>query len=220
MNIRKLIAEEIEKLINKDQVEKQFDQDITYLKGFHLNKKEDKGNSIVWIFDHKQKDYIIRFYVEKNKNKETWKCKIFIYWKQPSKNFTNAKGKDFEDSYGPFLSYEEMVKELNRKLENHPNLSKEIFLDDNGTLLNKDVIEMIKVMLKKKDKIDLVKNEHFTDLKKLLNKTRDIKTINELRDFVDKEAPDDEDKQTLLLIIQKIYQLDFYLSQEKIDSLF
>ena len=55
MDIRKFIKEEIEKTLNKKELEKKFDQDISYLNGFSLLKKENKGTSTIWVFEHKEK---------------------------------------------------------------------------------------------------------------------------------------------------------------------
>ena len=71
MDIRKIIRETLETAINKQEAAEKFDQDIVYLKGFTLNKKEDKGNLTIWVFDHKEKDYVLRFYIQKNKMNET-----------------------------------------------------------------------------------------------------------------------------------------------------
>lgn len=220
MNIRKLIREELEKIIDKKTLEHKFDKDILYLKGFSLNKKEDKGNFTVWIFDHKEKDYTLRFYIAKNKERDNWSAKVYVYWKIPSKELTNAKGKDFELPFGPYDSYEELVKDLNRKLINSPTISADNYMDNDNTQFNKDLVIMSQMMLKHGDKIMSVKDKHFDGLKKLYNQVKDIKTLEELQKFIDDKAPDEEDKQMLLLTIQRVYQLDFYLAMEEMKSLF
>lgn len=220
MNIRKLIIETLETVVNKEQVEKKFDQDIIYLKGFKLSKKENKGNSEIWIFQHKQKDYILRFYIQHNKKDDNWVAKVFIYWKEASKNFTNAKGKDYEHTFGPFSSYEEMIEELNRKLKNNPLISTDSYMDDDNTQFDKDVVVLLKKILTQGKKISLVKDSHFKELKKIYNDVKDIKTMDELNNYITKKAPDEEDKQTLLLTLQRMYQLDFYINKEQIESLF
>jgi hypothetical protein len=220
VNIRKLIKEELEKVLNKQETEKEFDKDISYLKGFSLNKKEDKGNVMVWVFDHKEKDYTLRFYIQNNKKNDSWSAKVFIYWKTPSKEFTNAKGKDYEHSFGPFESYEEMIKELNRKLENNPLISLDSYLDDDNTQFDKDTFIMFELLFKNGDKLKAVRDEHFNDLKKIYNKVKSIKTHEELKKYINEIAPNEEDKQTILLVLQKIYKLDFYLKKEQLDDLF
>ena len=206
--------------MDKKELENKFDQDIIYLKGFSLNKKEDKGNSVIWVFDHKEKDYTLRFYIQNNKTSDSWSAKVFIYWKIPTKNFTNAKGKDFEHSFGPFSSYKEMVDELNRKLANNPLISLESYLDDDNTQFDKDLMKMVELMMKHGKQLEAVKDEHFNDLKKIYNKVKNIKSTEELKKYLNEKAPDEEDKQTMLLILQKVYQLDFYLKKEQLESLF
>ena len=206
--------------MDKKELENKFDQDIIYLKGFSLNKKENKGNNVIWVFDHKEKDYTLRFYIQNNKVSDSWSAKVFIYWKIPTKNFTNAKGKDFEHSFGPFSSYKEMVDELNRKLANNPLISLESYLDDDNTQFDKDLMKMVELMMKHGKQLEAVKDEHFNDLKKIYNKVKNIKSTEELKKYLNEKAPDEEDKQTMLLILQKVYQLDFYLKKEQLESLF
>ena len=91
MNIRKIIRESLEQALDKKETEREFDKDISYLKGFSLNKKENKGNKTVWVFDHKEKDYTIRFYIQNDKENDYWSAKVFIYWKIPTRDFKNAK---------------------------------------------------------------------------------------------------------------------------------
>jgi len=220
VNLRKIIKETIEQMVDKSEVAEKFDQDIIYLKGFSLNKKEIKGDFTIWIFEHKSKDYRIRFYIQKNNSQKKWFCKIFIYWKTPSKEFTNAKGKDFDHTFGPYDSYEDMILELNRKLKNNPLISKENFIDDDNTQFNKDVVEMLKQMMDNSEKLNTVKDVHFKDIKKIYNDVKNINSLEELQNYINKKAPNEEDKQSLLLTLQKIYQLNFYINKEKIDSLF
>jgi hypothetical protein len=220
VNIRKLIREELEKALTKQAAQTKFDQDIVYLKGFTQKKKESKNGQTIWVFEHKSKDYTLRFYIQKKEDKEIWNAKVFIYWKTPSKEFTNAKGKDYEYQFGPFSSYEEMVSELNRKLQNNPLISSGNYLDDNKTQFNNDLIEMIKLLKKKSQSLDKVKDKHFDDLKNISNDIKNISTIEAVKEYINKKAPDEEDKQTLLLTLQKLHLLRFYLHKEEIEGLF
>lgn len=220
MDIRKIIKEEISKVLDKHELERNFDQDIVYLKGFSLNKKETKNNSNIWVFDHKEKDYTLRFYIQNNKTDNNWSAKVFIYWKIPTKEFTNAKGKDFEHLYGPYSSYNEMIKDLNRKLENNPLISLGSYLDDDNTQFDKDLITMIQRLSKYSNKLESVKDKHFDDLKKIYHKVKNINSIVELKKYIKEKYTNEIEKQTMLLILQKIYQLDFYLKKEKLEDLF
>jgi hypothetical protein len=220
VNIRKLIREELEKMMDAKTSEEVFDRDISYISGFSLLKKESKSDSDIWIFEHRTKDYSIRFYLRKNKKDKEWTGKIFIYWKVQSSDFTNAKGKDFEYTFGPYKSYKEMVSELNRKLHNNPLFSSGNYFDDNRTQLNNDVLVMIQRLIEKKEKLNQVKDKKFNDLKKLYNKIYKLSSDEEINNFLKSEYPDEADKQTLLLTLQKMFQLDFYLHKEELEALF
>lgn len=220
MNIRLIIREELEKIMSPKTSEEVFDRDISYINGFKLLKKETKNNSDIWVFEHRTKDYFIRFYLHKDKENREWSGKIFVYWKEYTSDFTSAKGKDFEYKFGPFKSYKEMIADLNRKLKNNPLMSKDIYLDDNKTQLDNDILEMLKRLLNSKDKLYQVKDKKFNDLKRIYNKIYQFNEDEQFRNFLQKEYPGEEDKQTLLIILQKIHQLDFYLHKEELEGLF
>ena len=220
MNLRKLIREVLEKNFNKQESEKNFIQDIAYLKDFELNKKEEIGHSTLWVFQNKVKDYTLRFYVQKNNYFGTWFAKLYIYWKKPTRSYTNAKGKDFDYKFGPYNSYKEMVDHLNNRLKNNPLISTGNYIDDNNAQFLREVIEMMKQLRQKSEKLASVEDSHFDDLKKLAKEISQIKTEEELEKYIEKKAPAEEDKQTLLLTLQKIHQIPFYKQKEHIDSLF
>jgi len=220
MDIRLIIREELEKIMSPKTSEEVFDRDISYIKGFKLLKKESKNNSDIWVFEHRTKDYFIRFYLHKNKSSREWTGKIFVYWKEYSPDFTSAKGKDFEYAFGPFNSYKEMIFNLNNKLKNNPLFSKEIYLDDTETQFDNDSIEMLKRLISIKDKLYKVKDKKFNKLKKIYNKIHNFKDDVQFKEFLNKEYPKEEDKQTLLIILQEIHQIDFYLHKEDLEGLF
>lgn len=220
MNIRKLIREELEKAMNKKTSEEIFDNDIKYITGFDMIKKETRGNIDLWVFEHKTKDYSIRFYLNKDKLNKEWSGKIFIYWKKITKEFTNAKGKDFEFTFGPYKSYKEMVSELNRKLNNNPLFSTSSYIDNDRTQLNMDIFEMFKKLVIYKDKLNKIKDKKFNDLKRVYNKIYRLKDEGEVEEFMKNEYLDTADKQTLLLTLQKVFQIDFYLHKEELEALF
>lgn len=220
VNIRKIIREEIEKLLSKSATEAQFDKDIKYLDGFKLLKKDIKNNTLLWVFEHVTKNYRVRFYIEKNNQKRKWKAKVFVYWKSETSDFTNAKGKDYEYSYGPYGDYKEMTDDLNRKLQNNPVLSLNNFTDDNRVQFDKDAFQMIKSLKDNSKLISAVKDSYFNDLKKLLKQIEPIESDEELIKFVKDKAFDFTEKQTFLLTLQKLHKLEFFISKEKLESLF
>lgn len=219
MNIRKIIKETIENLVNNQEIANKFDEDIKYLSDFELINKRDDEMSSVWVFEHKAKNYILRFFIEKDKRANTWSAKVFVYWKKISKDFTNAKGKEYEHFFGPFKTYEEMVKELDKKLMNNPNLSLQNFVDDNRLQFNSDLVHMINLLKKQGEKLKKVKDKSFNELKKIYN---DIAKLSDekIQEYINEKAYDVEEKQELLLILQNIYRLDFFIKKEELDSIF
>lgn len=220
MRLRKLIREEIEAAMSPEVVEKQFDKDIKYLDGFKFLEKKQKDGHTIWVFEIKRKDYTLKFYITKNEQTDSWSAKVFIYWKVLTKEFTNAEGKDFEQSYGPYGSYKEMVQELNNKLKNNPLISARNYIDDNRTMLDREIFAFIEKLKESKKKLASVKDKKFDDIKKFSEEIGSLEDKNKILEKIKEVAPDEEDKQTLLMNLQKVYQLDFYLHKEKTDSLF
>lgn len=219
MNIRKLIREVLENNFNKQNSEKNFIQDIVYLKNFELNKKEEVGHSTLWVFQNKIKDYTIRFYIQKNNYFGTWFAKLYIYWKIPTRHYTNAKGKDFDYKFGPYDSYNEMVSHLNNRLENNPLISTGNFVDDNKTQLDKDTFELLKLVKKRSTDIKKVNDKNFNELKKVEKEIENINDEKGLKDYMEIKTEEWE-KQTFWLVLNKIFDVDFFINKEHIESLF
>jgi len=220
VNLRKIIRETLETAINKQVIADKFDQDITYLSGFKLINKKEGDRADVWALEHKAKNYIFRFFIEKDKKIKTWTAKVFVYWKKISKEFTSAKGKEYEHSFGPFDSYELMVQTLNEKLKNNPNLAIENFVDDNRSQFDKDLIYMFKLLKKNIGLLQKVKDPHFDELKEIYEKIKGLNSDEELKEFISQEAYDVEEKQSLLLVLENIYKLVFFIKKEKLESIF
>jgi hypothetical protein len=218
VNIRKIIREELEKALKKPEI--QIGHDIAYLNGFSLIDQASKGHVKIWVFEKKHKDYAIRVYLQKDNENKQWSGKIFIYWKKVTKELTNAQGKDYEFPFGPYASYQEMVTDLNRRLRNHPMISADNYLDDNKIQLNNDVVALLEILKKQKQKLATVKDKKFNDIKRIFNAISKINDIEGLKKWANENAPEEEDKQSLSLKLQKMFQLDFYLNKEEIESLF
>lgn len=219
MNLRKLIREEIEKVLNNSE-ELRLYQDIHYLNGFNLLKTQKTNHIKLWVFEHRTKNYSIRFFIEKDNFKKTWKAKIFIYWKAESSEYTNARGKDCDCSFGPYQDYKDMISELNLKLKNNPIFSLSNFKDDNKLQFDNDAMNILPDIQKKQNIIALVKDSYFNDLKKISNEIKNMTSEEELKKYASSKADDFTDKQTFLLTLQKIHQLDNFLTKEKLESLF
>lgn len=220
MSVRKIIKETIENLVNSKEITNKFDDDIKYLNDFELINKRDDNLTSVWVFEHGVKNYTLRFFIEKNKKNNKWAAKVFVYWKKISKNLTDVKGKDYEHSFGPFDDYTSMVKELNNKLVNNPNISIKNFSDDNRSQINVDLIYMIKLLQTKQKKLSVIKDKSFDELKKIFNKTIKLKSDEEIEEFLNKNAYDVEEKQQMLLTLQNLDRVDFFIKKEELDSIF
>jgi hypothetical protein len=220
MNVRSIIKETIENLLDKQDLADKFDKDIKYLNGFKLIKTRNDEKMSLWVFECKVKNYILRFFIEKNKIKNTWASKIFIYWKEISKNLTNARGKEYEFSFGPFDSYESMVDEINNKLKNNPNLSLKNFIDDNRLQFDLDLIYMLKLLQKNSSLLFSVNDKIFNKIKGIYEKIKESNSDEDLRKFIAQNAYDIQDKQRMILDLQILYKLDFFNKKEKVDSIF
>lgn len=218
MNIRKLIREELEKVLNKEKKDKII-QDIHYLKNFSLSKKEKKGDSIIWVYEHKLNSYTVRFYIQKNNSTGKWNARVFVYWKTQTRGLTVGKGKDFDFTYGPFDSYENMVKELNTKLQNNPLISTENYFDDNLSQLVKDTLQLIKLLKERTDDLNKVGDKHFNDLKKIAKEIKNLNTDEELKKYI-LEKTNGTWEQGFWMTLHKVYQINFYKQKEDIESLF
>jgi len=210
--IKRIIKEEIDGIMNgslKDRVS----NDISYLKSFNLIKHLNNGSKESWKFSSKNKDYMSVFYILKNE-KNLWFAKLSIYWKEKTNNFTSGAGKDMEKEFGPYRSYEDLVKNVNLKLENNPLISNQIYKDDWNHNMD-EIIKKLALDLKYKYKeIEALNDNHFNDLKEFYHK---IKNMNDSKffEFCEREYPEDTDKQSLILRLQKIEKLPFYNSMKK-----
>ena len=180
MNLRRIIREQIENLVEPQVIEKEFDKDIIYLDGFKFTEKKNKDGYTIWVFEIKRKDYILKFYIQKNDSTERWSAKLFIYWKKLTGDFTEAEGKDFEQSFGPYKTYEELVKVLNTKLKNNPLVSPDNYIDDNKSLFNREILNIIDKVKDNKEKITKVKDKKFNDLKEILKTIESVENTYNL----------------------------------------
>ena len=215
MNIRKIIRESIEKLLENQ---------ILIIDGFNFEgQKKDENNNFIWKYSKTKKsdfgniedirsDYIFNIFIAKTPN-QNWYYKIFVYWKSKTSNNTNGKGKDFELQFGPFDSLEVLEKNLEEKLKHNTLFSFNNYKDDNKIQLNNEIFINIEKMKDRFEEIKNSDNEYFKDLKELIPHL--IGNKEEVQEFINKEYPDEDDKQLLLMLIQKIDKLT---NLNKIDS--
>lgn len=192
-------------ILNKN--ENDFLKDIDHLDGFKFIEHKNINNKDVWFFKRKIDDYVIKAYVFLNKEK--WNFKTLVFWKKETSVPTNGSGKDNEHLYGPYDSYEDMVKDLDLKLKNNPVLNPVIYHDDDEFNKDKECLHLFKRLKTFSDKLNRTNDNYFNELKKYYNDTKNMSDEDILR-YCQKIAPDDSDKQDLYLDLQKMDKLDFY----------
>jgi len=218
MNIRKLIRESLEKIINSQLIN---------IDGFDfINQKQDDKNNIIWKYSKSIKsgsstredsDYIFNLFIAKTPN-QNWYYKIFVYWKKHSNNFTSGKGKDFDLQFGPFSKIEDLEKDLNYNLNHNILFSFNNYKDNNKIQLDNEIFKMIEKVKLKYDELLSCTDSYFDDLKKEMESLTKDKT--EVQSYLDKNYPDEDDKQQLLLILSKIGSLHNLKEIENIKSIF
>lgn len=214
MTIRKIIREYLENIIN----EKTEDLDMSGLEEFKFvnNKMDDKENSI-WKYSIREENYIVNLFIVKTKNNK-WFYKFFVYWGALSKRLTNGKGKDFELKLGPFESFDDLKKSLYNSAKHNILYAFQNYHDNNKTQLNDEVFKLLNDLKKHKENIEISDNKYFKDLKDLLPEL--LKSKEEVIRFLEKEYPDEQDKQLLILILQKMYKVNLHKQIDSIKSLF
>jgi predicted nucleotide-binding protein (sugar kinase/HSP70/actin superfamily) len=214
MNLRKIIRESIESLVNQEVNE----LDIPELDSFKFvdKKKDDKEND-VWKYSLQEENYTINFFIAKNKNNK-WFYKVFVYWKALSKSLTSGRGKDFEIKFGPFENFEELKKSIHEAVNNNVLFSFQNYHDNNKTQLNDEIFRVIEKLKNHKEDIENNTGSYFKDLKKILPNF--LKSKEEIKKYLDAEYPDEEDKQFLLLTLQKMDHIKLHNQINSIKSIF
>ena len=214
MNLRKIIREQLENVINQEIN----DLDIPELNDFNFIKKNfDDNLNKLWKYTLQEENYTINLFVSETKGGK-WYYKIFVYWKSLSKGMTNGRGKDFELQFGPFNNLEDLKKDLKHSLEHNVLFSFKNYHDNNKTQLNDEIFNLIPILVKNKEDIENNTDDFFKDLREILPNL--LKSKDEVVDFLNKEYPDEEDKQFLTLLIQKANKIQLHKQINSIKSLF
>lgn len=218
MNLRKIIRESLEQMINSQLIE---------IDGFKfIGHKTDENGNLIWKYSKKIKsgtsskedsDYIFNVFIAKTPN-ENWYYKVFVYWKKKTNDFTSGKGKDFDLQFGPFDSLENLEKELNYNLKHNILFSSNNYKDNNKIQLDDEIYTMIDKVKGVYDKLLSCTDPYFDDLKDEYNHL--CKSRPEVDLYISKNYPDEDDKQQLLLILSKIDSLNNLKEIETIKSLF
>lgn len=210
MNIRQIIRESLSQAIDNGQLFK--------VDGFKfIDSSVDENNNIIWKYSKKKGDYTFNLYIAKTPQKN-WYYKLFVYWKKHSSNSTDGKGKDFDLQFGPFISKDELQKDLTKNIKHNILFAYSNYDDDNKLQLNKEIYKFIDKIKDVYETIMSCENSYFDDLKEELPNL--FKSKPEVDFYLSKKYPDEDDKQQLLLILSKIGSLRNLKEIETIKSLF
>lgn len=221
--LRKLIFEAIagqEAAIDASRMQ----QDMGFLNKYVLVKSKVINNARTFRFEFRTDDgsywsYVL-FVLYPNGRA---KMKLETDWKVTTKDNTAGAGKDFTMVYGPFESYDEMVSELNRKLNNNPLIGgSRILQDNNDTMLDQEIVKLMKNIKEKIDDIRKLNHPSLKTLEQIYSVIKDIKE-EELGKFCSDNFKGWLLKQGVIYKLQDIDKLPFYKSLESrhvVDSRF
>lgn len=180
-----------------------------FLKKFHFDGFKEKKGMNLWPFTLKFPDYTFRIiFGEKN---DKWKAKIFVYWKSKTDVPTLGAGKDFEYIIGPYSNVIELIKSIEKKLENNPIMGEHLYNDDSELNMDMESMSLLKKLKEYGPKLDLIKDVYFDDLKKIYKHIKNLPE-NKLLDYCRIKNKREADKQDFLLDLQKVNKIDFYLA--------
>lgn len=218
MNIRKIIRESLEQIMANQLIE---------VDGFKfIEHKTDENGNFIWKYSRniksgsstrKDSDYIFNLYIAKTPS-ENWYYKFFVYWKKHTSDFTSGRGKDFDLQFGPFKTLEELEGNLKYNLKHNTLISPNNYQDNNKIQLDNEIYMMIDKIKKIHEEINSCTDPYFDDLKKELPHL--MKEKPEVDLYIDKNYPDEDDKQQLIMILNKVDSLKNLKEIENIKTLF
>lgn len=207
-HIRKIIREALSRNFIEEVAG--LPKELPYLQAFELKKvyKKDNGFMVAKFILH-TKNYIIHFFVKRNID-TTWSANMKVYWKRLSVDFSHGAGKDYDYSFGTYATREEMIEALNNKLKNNFMFDTGMYQDDYDLKMDVIILKYLNSIKSKiKDIITLRNTEHFLELEKVYEKIKELDEEGMLR-FVESEYPESEDKQTCILLLQRVEKVEFY----------
>ena len=211
-SIQHILNKEFNSIIKKD---------LEYLiKDFKFKQFIKQGTKNIWyfVFISNSKEYKIKFYTVENKGK--WFAKVFIYWKSESKENKNGAGKDAELKCQTCNSYKEFIKQCNVTFKNHPLISAKNYNDNWENNMDLEALPLLKQLQKIGDKLSFVNiNKNFDDIILIYNEIKELKKDDELIKYFQKIAPQEQDKQNQILMLQKMFKHGFYKDMKKMNKL-
>jgi len=187
-----------------------------FLEGFIFNRFLEKNGMNLWIFTHKFPDYTFRvIFAEKN---DTWRVKIFVYWKEKTNNLTLGAGKDFEYQAGPYNNISDAITDVQKKLNNNPIMGKHLYDDDFELNMDREAIHLMKQLKQYGQQLFSIKDPYFDDLKKIYNNIKNLPE-DKFVDFCNIKNKKEADKQDFLLDLQKLHKVDYYMAMKNMGHM-
>ena len=192
--------------------------DILFLKNYKLLGTSRINGAKTWKFEFKTPDnsYLSHAFFVEYPN-EVWKMRLEVDWKISTKHNTAGAGKDFVMAFGPFNSYDILVSELNRRLHNNPMIGTELYNDNNDTMLDREIIELL---MRLKKQIGEIRELNHPALHSLIEIYEAIKDIPDkgLAKFCDDNFKGWLLKQGVIYKLQDIDKLPYYRSIKTMHS--
>jgi hypothetical protein len=207
-SLKKLIVESTRRVL----LEGHLQDDVSFLKDYHLLGSKMVNGAKTWKFEFKTPDnsYLSHAFFVQYPN-DSWKMRLEVDWKVTTKHNTAGAGKDFVMTFGPFTSLDEMISELNRRLHNNPMIGTDLYNDNNDSMLDREIVGLLKRI---KEGIGEIKQLNHPSLKTLENMYEVIKDIpdDQLQKFCDDQFKGWLMKQGIIYKLQGIDKLPYYRS--------
>jgi hypothetical protein len=207
-DLRKLIRESVEEAVSVLK----FQEDMPFLGKYKLDETRMINGAKTWRFEFSTDDNSYRSKVFLVGYPDgSFKMKLDVYWKTSTKDNTAGAGKDFTRTYGPYLSYEEMAKELNRVMTNNPLIGTHLYFDNNEKMFDREICRMLTVLKEKIGEVRELNHPSLRVLEKVYDAIKDIPE-DELEKFCDENFRGWLQKQGLIYKLQSLDKIPYYKS--------
>ena len=204
--VRNIVRKVIKDMMSPDANIK---SDIPYLESFNLMQFTNSNNTKKWIFMKYYGDNVIYVTVTQKSN-ESWIVEI-------EENLGPDDSVQAEMKWGPYPSYEEMVIDIRRKLENNLVVSSTNLNNDKKRVEDKEIEDRIKELMGKGKVLRSLKSSSLGDLKKVYNYVKNTPEGME-EDMVDNLTDLAGSYNSLINTLNKISQIDYYVKLEKFQD--
>jgi hypothetical protein len=195
-------------------------RDIPYLDDFTLENyiEDNKYQHWIFYFYTHNNSYKVICAVRRNKLNDVWGLKCEVFWHEFDRKKTPGTGMEYTVSINNCNGYEEFKKTTNNKLSNNPTIHTNIYNDDYGFMMTKEVVrELIKLFVEY-PKIESLENSvAYDDLKKIFKDTINM-SIPETMKYLDHNYPSEGQKQNLIYRLNSLDSLDNFIAIQKMNS--